>query len=259
MNIETTVLSAVLFLSLTIVLQAAGVEVEKEVNNTILQPNTISMGTPVAAAIEAKDTDYFRVAYPGKVTDWIKVEVINRSTTLRPGITLYNSKKAQMTYHYQDTSGADLSFTYVASPNQSFYLQVYSRSGTTGKYHLKVTPQGAYDQFEPNDTAFDATKVSLGKSVTANIMYKSDSDYFQVVTAAGGKKKVRVTIENGSTSLRPGVTIYNRKKAQVTYAYEDTSGGDLEMSFDCTPGEKYYIQVYSRSSTTGKYRLTVEQ
>lgn len=260
---KTTFLSVVLYKGLLIVLLTVGLWAdlvkESEPNSTILQPDQFSMGSTLAGAIEAKDTDYFHFTAVNTVPDWIKIELVNRSTTLRPGMTLYNGKKAQMTYHYQDTSGADLSFSYVAAPKEVFYLQVYSRSGTIGQYHLKMTPQQAYDRLEPNDTAFDATKVSLDKAVTANIMYKADTDYYQVRTVQGGGKKVLVTIENGSTTLRPGVTIYDRKKAQITYGYEDTSGGDLEKSFECKPGEKYYIQVYSRSGTVGKYRLTVQQ
>lgn len=238
---------------------AAGLLVEKEPNNTILEPNELAPGTTLQATIKEKDTDYFRVVSTGTVRDWVKIDMVNRSTTLRPGLTLYDDKKAQMTYSYQDTGGADLSMKLVMAPGQVIYVQAWSRSDTTGDYNLKVTPQKAYDEFEPNDKAFDATKLTLGEGLTANIMDGKDTDYYVLKTAKDGGAKLAISVENGSTTLRPGATIYDRKKAQMTYWYQDTGGADLEKSQEVRPGEKYYIQVWSRSDTAGKYRLTVEQ
>ncbi len=238
---------------------AAGLVAEKEPNNTILEPNVLSMGSTMAAAISAKDADYFKVTSTTPHRDWVHIDLINRSTTLRPGLTLYDEKKSQITYTYNDTNGADITLKLVMAPKQVIYVQTWNRSNTTGKYHLKAMPQRAYDEFEPNDKAFDATKVPLGESITANIMDKADKDYYQVRSARGGGTKTVVLIENGSTTLRPEVTIFNRKKAQMTYKYDDTNGSDLELAFDSKPGEKYYVQVWSRGSTTGIYRLTVEQ
>lgn len=256
--LPVALITGILFMFTAVDLQAEQLA-EKEPNNTILQPGPFSIGPTMAGAIEAKDTDYYTFTCENKVIDWIKIELVNRSTTLKPGLTLYNGKKSQLTYHYQNTAGADLSFNHIAAPGEVFYLQVYNRGNTTGKYHLKITAQKAFDSFEPNDQAFDATGIELAKAVTANIMYGKDVDFFKVNTSKSGGKKVMVSVENGSTTLRPGVTIFNRKKAQVTYTYENTAGADLEMSFDCVPGEKYYIQVYSRGDSTGKYRLAVKQ
>lgn len=236
-----------------------GMVSEKEPNNNILEPNELPMNATLAGAIGAKDKDYFKVVSTNPVKDWVNIELANRSTTLRPGLTLFNSSKAELTYGYQDTSGADLTLKRVMDPGEVIYVAAWSRSETTGKYHLEVVAQKAYDEFEPNDKAFDAKKIPLDEGVAANIMYGKDVDYYQVRTSKEGGAKVLVTVENGSTTLRPGVTIKDRKKAEMTYRYEDTSGADLEMSFDCKPGEKYYIAVWSRSDTAGKYRLTVEQ
>jgi Mg-chelatase subunit ChlD len=238
---------------------ATGLAAEREPNNSILEPNVLSMGSTMTAAISAKDTDYFKVTSTTPHRDWVHIDLINRSTTLRPGLTLYDEKKSKITYTYNDTNGADITLKLVMVPKQIIYVQTWNRSNTTGKYHLKAMPQKAYDEFEPNDKAFDATKVPLGESVTANIMDKGDTDYYQVRSAKGGGAKTVVLIENGSTTLRPGVTIFNPKKAKMTYKYDDTSGSDLELAFDSKPGEKYYIQVWSRSNTAGTYRLTVEQ
>ena len=71
--------------------------------------------------------------------------------------------------------------------------------------------------------------------------------------------KLLFYMENASTTLEPGLTIYNQKKVEVWRNHENTKGSDMEATLDCKPGEKYFVQVWGDDGTAGKYRLTVKQ
>lgn len=109
-----------------------------EPNESVLDAKPIQVNASIDAEImDGKDKDYyyFKATQDGK----IKMDIINRSTKLRPHYEIFNSNKASVKYSYNDTSGADISYTLKAKAGSRYYINISSRSSTNGGYTLKLS------------------------------------------------------------------------------------------------------------------------
>ena len=233
---------------------------EKEPNSDLLNTNAIELDTWITGAItDPKDDDFYTFTTPGTHRDWYKIELENRSTTLKPNFQIYNADKAYITRQHNGTRGANLSHNFVAAPNTKYYIQVrnYDR-GTAGAYLLRVRPYEAYDAFEPNHTILEAKTISLNDPIEAGIMDAHDNDFYRFETGDAGGAIV-VTLENRSTTLKPSLQFYNGSKSYLGRAHNGTAGADVTYQVNGEPNAKYYVQVrnYDRG-TYGDYTLTVK-
>ena len=233
--------------------------VELEPNNQPAEANILPLRKAVAANIvEPEENDYFRITSPIKYRDVLEVRVNNLSTTLRPGLVLYDANKSVIRDVLNDTLGADLEMQFVAEPEATFFFRIYGRSSSTGRYGLVVNPLKKYDDFEPNDTIRQPTALELGKTISANVMDSSDVDYYRFTAGAQGAT-LRLRLENQSDSLRPGFVCYNANKSAISDKLDDTQGADLEHTIPAQPGATNFVRVYSRAGSSGAYKLTVTQ
>jgi hypothetical protein len=229
-------------------------------SNDILHPNEISLNKSIKAAIvKPDDIQFFAFATSDPRRDFVDVVLKNDSTTLAPGIALYDRDKSRKDTKDHGTAGADLTYTFVPEPKERYYVQIYSccYSRSAGNYTLTIRPQKAYDAFEPNDDILHASPVAIGKTIEAGIMDSNDVDFyaFDVDQAA----KLVAVVENRSTTLSPGITIYNSEKSQIGENHNGTAGGDVKQLLDAQAKGRYYVQVYSccYSRSSGNYTLTI--
>ena len=227
-------------------------------NNTILTATPIPLSTTVEARIAGnEDTDFYRFTAPAGQRDILKVRLENRSTTLAPGITFFNADKAQVNYTSSGTAGADLTYRFSTEAGDTHYVQVWRQGGSAGPYALTITPEEAYDRYEPNDGILEATRISVGTGIEAGIMDEIDTDYYRVTVDAAGE--VVASVQNRSTTLAPGITLFNADKAQMGYTSNGTAGADLKYPFPADAGAAYYIRVWRQGGSGGLYTLTVGQ
>ena len=227
-------------------------------NNTILTATPIPLSTAVEARIAGnEDTDFYRFTAPAGQRDILKVRVENRSTTLAPWIALFNADKARMHYTFNDTAGADLTYRFSADAGAAYYIQVWRRGDSGGAYALTITPEEAYDRYEPNDSILEATQISAGTAIEAELMDPKDTDFYRVTVAAVGEAVV--SVQNRSTTLAPWIALFNADKARMHYTFNDTAGADLTYRFSADAGATYYIRVWRRGDSGGLYTLTVGQ
>jgi hypothetical protein len=233
----------------------APASVEVEPNNIILEATAIAPGAAVSGEVlGSDDNDFFSFQFSGKARDTIAITLQNQSTTLRPWIKVYDASKSEINSKYDGTTGADMTQEFAAAPQTTYYVQVLPYE-TRGKYRLTIAPRQAYDEFEPNEDAFSAFAISSGKSIDANILDGQDTDWYRL--SAGNAESISVSLENRSTTLRPWIKVYDRKKSEILSEYDGTLGSDLEVSFKAAAGESYYIQVAPYDSS-GAYRLVVQ-
>jgi hypothetical protein len=231
---------------------------EVEPNNDIPHANILGLNTSALAEISgASDTDYYRFSTGHPPRDVYRISLKNLSTTLAPGINVYDQQKNYMFDEYRDTPGADLERDFVPAPDSIYYVQVFQRGSTSGAYSLTVKPLLKYDKFEPNDDIPSAKPLALGSVIDANIMDPGDTDYFQV-QSGGAPGNLTVSLKNTSTTLAPGINVYDSQKSYLTNAYRDTPGADVDLTFATQPNSKYYIQIFQRITTAGSYSLTVK-
>jgi len=127
---------------------------ERESNDDILTTNVVELGIWITGGIgHPSDDDFYTFTLPNGPRDIFRVELENHSTTLEPELHYYDSRKSHTRGLSNGTTGADLSYEFVAEPGSRHHLQVRNDDrATTGAYLLRIAPRNAYDAFEPNDT-----------------------------------------------------------------------------------------------------------
>jgi len=232
---------------------------EVEPNNDFFTANPIQLNASVqAVAPDSADRDFFKFTTPPIYRDSIRIVLENKSTTLRPQITVYSSDKSDLGIgSYKTTPGADMEVSLFATPQTTYFVGVNPFGDYPGAYTLRVEPRKAYDSFEPNEDILNAQPIELGKKIEASILDAWDKDFYRLKAPAGAKP-LKVTLHNRSTTLRPQVTAYSSRKSQIESRYETTPGADLQFDFSTTPGEDFYLGVNSFGDHPGAYSVIVE-
>jgi len=111
-----------------------------EPNEDVLHARKISAGKPVQGAImDGGDADYFQIETDDTET-MMKFDLSNRSTTLRPQLTLFDANKTQIGSNHNTTGGGNIGNAIKAQPNSIYYVRVRDYYGeAAGDYTLTVT------------------------------------------------------------------------------------------------------------------------
>jgi hypothetical protein len=214
----------------------------------------LTIGTTVSGEIKTKEhSSFYKVDYAAAQRDLVVIKLLNRSTTLRPSLKLYNAAKSEIDSKIDSTLGANLQTSLVMQPGDTVYVRLLPFS-SLGAYELSVTAQMAFDAFEPNDDILSAKPATVGTPIEANVMDGKDDDFYRFSGAT--RKTVRVTFENLSTTLRPSVKYYSSTKSQKGDRTDGTRGANLDYELEIEPGKDFYLQVAPYASS-GKYRLSV--
>jgi len=246
-------------------------DAEQEPNNTVQQANIGEMGTTIAGEINpANDVDFFQFKYSHakKRRDIVLVRLENRSSTLQPQLILRNEDKSiARDWTAANATGADLDFSFLAEPGKIYFVGVGSApdqhvfgarvGNSAGAYALSLLPQKAYDEYEPNDDALNATPLKVGQTVEANIMDDADVDSYKL---SGVKEKsLTVQLENKSARLQPSIRVLKSDKSIAQdWKAASAPGADLTLSIPSEPSQDYFVEVASHSSrSAGPYKLTV--
>lgn len=232
---------------------------ESEPNNDILTTNELTLGKWITGSVgEPKDADFYTFTTPGTYRDWIRIELQNRSTTLEPQLMLYDAQKTHLGSLHKTTSGADLTYSFVAAPDTKYVVRASNHYGKhVGVYLIRVMPAKAYDAHEPNGDILHAKAIDVGSATKAGIMDKHDIDYF-AITTGDGEANVRIDLENRSTSLHPEIALYNANKAKLGSQKNTTRGGNVSYAFKAQPNTKYFIHVRDHySNGSGDYTMTI--
>ena len=233
---------------------------EVESNNSATLANLIMPGKPVEAEIAAAvdDVDYFRVTTPPAPRDRISIEVTNGSKTLAPVLRVFTQEGRITDWNkIVREAGANLQQTIAPPPNTTLYLGISGNSTSAGAYTLLVRPLKAFDTYEPNDDIFTAPRITVGTTITANIMDANDTDFYSFVSPRTGT--VSIVISNRSTTLIPALsTFYPDKRSSGFGPDVRTPGLNLRHTMEVQENQIYFIQVWSQANTAGDYSLIIE-
>ena len=227
---------------------------EQTANNTILAAAPIELGANVdSRLVTDKDNDFFAFTAPGGSRDIVRVHVENKSTDFAPQLRLFGADRAELGSEYVTTRGANVTMTLVTSPGARYFAQVWPWAGS-GEYTLAVSPQKAFDRYEPNDDILKPSDIGRGQDIQAGIMDGADHDVYRFAVAAGS---VRAVFTNRSAGLAPDVTLYNADKSQVAHEYAITKGANISVQAPATASGTWYVKV-SPWSGAGDYTLRIE-
>ena len=238
---------------------AAPLTHEIEPNNTLLLANIIAPAKPVEGEVMAavSDVDFLKVVTPPVPRDALSIEVAPRSRILQPMLKIYDTDRHLLEWiKGKDASGQPISVILAPAPNTTLFLEVSGFADSAGLYTVKVTPLKRFDAYEPNDEVFNARPINLASAVEANIMDRTDTDYYSFEPARSGK--VKVTIHNRSATLIPALTTFTTDMRSSGFGPDVRApGANLEHSFAVEAHKKYFIQVWSQADTSGDYTLTI--
>ena len=242
------------------VLGADPVSREVEPNNSISLANIIAMGKAVEGEIDGavNDEDFFRVTTPPPPRDLIAIEVANHSKTLAPVLKLFDEERRITNWGtIVREPGANLRQIIAPPPNTTFYLQVSGYGASAGAYTLLVQPLKAFDNYEPNDDIYRASRIALGTTIAAGIMDADDTDYYSFVSPRTGTVSVRIT--NRSTTLIPALSTFDPDMRSSGFGPDVRKPGlPLRHTMEVQANQTYFIQVWSQANTSGDYSLLVE-
>jgi hypothetical protein len=231
---------------------------EVEPNDYYLLANVISRDRPVEAEISAiGDTDCFRFQAPPAPRDVLALEIENLSPTLIPALSIFDTEDRFLGWTKDaQRPGLSLSQQIAPAPKTTLIVHVWGAYKTLGKYRLTVRPLRAFDRYEPNDDILNATRITVGEKIDANIMDSADTDFYSFVAPDAGV--VRVDVQNRSATLIPAVTVFSPDHRTLGMAADArTAGANLARSFPATPGQVYYVQVWPQLKTAGDYTLII--
>ena len=233
---------------------------EREPNADAFQANRVMLGATITGEIEpANDQDWFVLRADTKVRDWMDVRLSNRSMSLRPCLTVYDSNRTDLGYECAPNASANVGIARVIEPGKDYYVLVSSYdSRTAGPCTVTLAARKAYDAYEPNNDVFTAKPIPIGKSIDANILEGSEQDWFVVQNVPG--KLLIARLENRSTSLRPCLTIYDVNRTNLGYECAQNPSANTAITRATEIGKNYYVLVSSYDGrTTSDYRLTIDQ
>lgn len=99
-------------------------------------PTPITPGRSVDANIlDTQDDDWYVLkAAPGSR---VRLQLENRSATLRPSVIVYNAQRSSLHNPYDGTPGASLDFSFDSTPGATYFFKV-TPYGTQGDYRLTL-------------------------------------------------------------------------------------------------------------------------
>jgi TIR domain len=217
------------------------------------RPLSLSVAEP-GEIFTVEDTRFYKIENHLKLRDRTVIRLQNASATLRPDMKIYNANRSEVAEAYDPTPGASVEHTLTLTPGQPIYVQVLPYD-SIGKYKLSVTPQQAFDNYEPNDDSLTASAVTIATDIVANVMDTTDHDWYRVTGAA--KPRITVMFENLSSTLRPDVKVFDANKSEIAEKYDATPGANLTFDINIKQSREFYIQVLPYDSA-GQYRLRIE-
>jgi hypothetical protein len=233
---------------------------ELEPNNDNSQANAVWLDRPVQGTIAPSigDVDCFWFTTPRPPRDRISVAVIGQSATLIPRMRIYDERGTLVTGVKEGAGpGASVRFDFSPPPNTLYYVQVDGVSGSSGAYTLTVNALHAYDVYEPNDTILTATRIALGQTIDANIMDRDDNDFYSFLSPVAAS--VSIDVVSHSNTLLPGLQTFAPDLHSTGFAPDPKAPGDsIHYGMQLEANQLYYVQVFSKSDSTGPYTLVVK-
>lgn len=108
-----------------------------EANDDAFTAKEIGVGAAVDANImDGADVDWYRVKAPAAAAMTVRLE--NRSSTLRPWVTVYDWNKKEIAGQAADNNGQNLEFSVKAEAGKDHYVVTGGRYRSTGDYRLTV-------------------------------------------------------------------------------------------------------------------------
>ncbi|QPV63634.1 pre-peptidase C-terminal domain-containing protein [Halosimplex litoreum] len=147
----------------------------------------------------------------------------------------------------------DVSVTYTANQNGTFYFELDSRTDRSTAYSVSAQKVDRTDEFEPNDEFASAPLLTRGRYSDLDVAGAEQDYYFVPLNAS---QQVDVSLEETGGDLE--ATLYAANGSVLTRD-DNTGFGDGSVSFSYTvrADGNYYLGITSPSNRSAGYRLVL--
>ena len=227
----------------------------------------ITVGSSALGNIETgSDSDWFAVTLTAGTS--YRFDVIG-GTLLDPYLYVRNSGGSLVASDDDSGVGLNSQLTYTPALSGTYYVEVRgATSSDIGSYLASVTAvtsggsSGGSSGGRTDDyTASTSTtgRVTVGSSVTGNIDYAYDEDWFAVTFTAGAVYRINL---DGITITDPYLFVYDDNGNLLTGDDDSGAGLNSQLTYAATRTGTYYLSshVATRATdptATGSYRLSV--
>jgi len=212
------------------------------------------------------------VDQPGDV-DWYRLQVeqgqrysitlagvpTDEGETLDPMLAVYDGDSNQILFN-DDADGLNSALFYTPTASGEVFVEARAFSDSaTGPYRLNVSNAPLPADDAGNDTTTRA-RVNAGRTVTGNIEYEGDADWYRLSTRTGQRYRITLTGAEGvETSLGdPMLRVLDADGNELTS--NDDDGQSLNSALEFIPRENGDVFVEARGyadAYTGTYALNV--
>ncbi len=232
---------------------------------------TVAVGGSATGNIEKpQDVDWFRVELLGGVDYTIEVKGASSGsgTLSNPDFTLYSSTGSSIATIYGGGAGTDARYAGFSTGNLAgtYYVGVkQGSSGTTAAVTGSYVVSVGVTQDDYTAGLDTSGNLAIGGTISGNIDYTGDRDYFRVQLDAGTAYKfdLRGASSGGGTLSNPALTLHDAHNTAIRW---DDNGGraylgsstDAQIVYIPRETGAYYVGATGSESATGNYQLTAQ-
>ena len=230
---------------------------EDDYGNDPSTAHEIGIGEFVEGLIgQLDDRDYFKfTANEGRV---YRIDVHSQLQQNRPDVVLHGPGGTLQEARSFSSRGSDTErILWSATSQGDYYVSVeFRHRNLVGSYTLRVDAiAGMVD--DHSDGASNATVLSIGETVSGDLDYEFDLDYFKFSAEEG--QGYRVNIDYGGWLNHSNPSLYASDgftpEPLDKYTYEDRDG--YRLVWMAPESGTYHLEVKSFLGATGEYTITV--
>ncbi len=120
--------------------------------------------------------------------------------------------------------------------------------------HVTVKAQ----ESEPNDDGLTTNEIALDTWITGSVGAPKDADYFAFTTPETYRDRIRIELQNRSTTLEPRLELFDAEKTSHGEVHKTTPGADVAYALVAPPATTYLVRVSNYyGNTVGVYLMRV--
>ncbi len=218
----------------------------------------LAPGRDVAGVLEQEgDVDWYRLAVRSGQRYRIALNGGDGEGQLSdPMLRLLDANGGEILTN-DDADGLNSAIEYTPTVSGSVFVEAGAFGGAlTGAYTLSVAAETA-----PTDNAAAATntraRLSLGQSVSSEIAFAGDSDWYRIRLEAGQSYRFALSGSGDAALADPLLTMHNTDGEQVAIDDDGGEGLNAYLEFTAPTAGNYFVEAHGfDQGATGAYTLS---
>lgn len=216
---------------------------------------TLAVGNSTQSSIDfSGDLDYFAINLtPGTYEFALKGSATGNGSLSDPLLTLLNSSGGFVASNDDDGTTLNSLIEFTVSNADTYFLSAGAYGTAVGSYELSATQTGS-GSGEVGDTPSTAGSIGVGQSLSNELEFGADRDWFAIELNAG---ETYVFDLVGGTLSDPFVYLYSESGGVLASNDDGGDGFNSQLNYTADRSGTHYISAEAYASDqTGTYTLT---